>query len=205
MRAHPGVYEKALEGIKDLRRAGGRIAINCVVSQLNLDAVPKIGKLAQKLGTRIAFDPMEIFHGCNEQIALTYNQRKQMFSQVAQLKEKGYPVLNSKEYIRFNQRPEHYNCAQPRIFLKVYEDGKIKPFWCQKTNEILGDLRKQSLSDFLHSPSYEKFRKTAWNCCLCKNSCQVETSMFYSIKHFLMRLFQVNNSILKFTLDYASS
>lgn len=204
MRAHPGIYEKALRGIKDLKHAGGRIAINCVLSQLNSDAVPRMGQLSQRLGARIAFDPMEIFPGCNEHIALTSSQRQQLFSQVAQLKEKGYPVLNSKEYIKFNQRPTHYRCAQPRIFLKVYEDGKIKPFWCQKTDKIIGDLRKQSLSEFLHASPYREFRKTAWNCSLCKSSCQVETSMFYSISHFIMRLFQTNNSILKFIIDYAS-
>lgn len=203
MRGIPGVYEKALKGIVALRREGRRIAINCVLSQLNLDAVPKMGKLAKKLGARIAFDPMEIFPGCNEQIALTFNQRQQAFSQIALLKEKGYPILNSDGFIRFNQKPEHYNCAQPRIFLKVYEDGKVRPFWCQKTNEVLGDLRRQSLSDFLQSPSFREFRKTAWACCLCRNSGQVETSMFYSIPRFLMRLFQTKNSILKFIIDYA--
>jgi MoaA/NifB/PqqE/SkfB family radical SAM enzyme len=205
MRAYPGIYEKVLKGIKDLRHEGGRIAINCVLSKLNLDVVPRMGRLAQRLGVRVSFDPMEIFPGWNEQIALTSNQRQQVFSQVAQLKEKGCPVLNSKEYIRFNQRPTHYSCAQPRIFLKVYEDGKIKPFWCQKNNEIIGDLRKQSLSEFLHSPSYKEFQKNAWTCCLCNNSCQVETSMFYSITHFINRLFQTNNSILKFITDYAAS
>jgi len=160
-------------------------------------------ELAQKLGARIAFDPMEIFPGCNEQIALTFNQRQQIFSQIALLKEKGYPILNSDGFIRFNQKPGHYNCAQPRIFLKVYEDGKVRPFWCQKNNDVLGDLRKQSLCDFLHSPAYKKFRNNAWTCCLCRNSCQVETSMFYSIRRFLMRLLQPKNSILKFIMDYA--
>ena len=205
MRGTPGVYEKVLRGIIDLKRARGRIAINCVLSRLNIDAVPKMGKLAQKLGVKIAFDPMEVFPGCNERIALTLSQRQQIFAQIASIKEEGYPVLNSDDFIKFNQKREHYNCAQPRIFLKVYEDGKVRPFWCQKNTDVIGDLTKQSLSEFLHSPAYKEFRKKAWTCCLCGNSCQVETSMFYSVKVFLMRLFQRKNSILKFIMNYAGN
>jgi MoaA/NifB/PqqE/SkfB family radical SAM enzyme len=205
MRNHRGVYAKAVKGITDLRRAGGRIAINCVLSRLNLGVVPRMGKLARQLGARIAFDPMEIFPGCNEQIALTSSQKSQLFCEVAKLKEEGYPILNSKEYIKYQLTNGKYSCAQPRIFLKVYEDGKVRPFWCRKTNETLGDLKKQSLSEFLISQPYKEFQKNARDCNLCKNSCQVETSMFYSVENFFTRLFQTNNSILKFIRDYALS
>jgi MoaA/NifB/PqqE/SkfB family radical SAM enzyme len=203
MRNLQGTFEKAVKGISDLRQAGGRIVINCVLSQLNRDIVPRMGKLAQELGVRIAFDPMEIFPGCNEQIALTSNQKRQVFSEIAKLKQEGYPILNSKEYINYQQVNGRYSCAQPRIFLKVYEDGKVKPFWCQKTREVIGDLRRQSLSEFLVSNPYKEFQKSAWKCCQCKNSCQVETSMFYSIQNFFTRVFQPKNSILKFIKDYA--
>ena len=202
MRGSSGIFNKAIEGIKDLRRAGSRVVINCVLSQLNLDAVPRMGKITQRLDARIAFDPMEMFEGCNEDLALTSSQRQKVFSQVAALKKEGYPILNSKEFIDSTQSQEQYHCAQPRIFIKMYEDGKIKPFWCKKNPNVIGDLRKQSLGSFLQSNIYRQFREAAWDCGLCRNSCQMETSMFYSVDCFVKRIFQRKNSIMKFLVDY---
>jgi len=49
-----------------LRHKGGRAAINCVLSKLNIDDIERIAKLARRLDVKIAFDPMEVFPGYNE-------------------------------------------------------------------------------------------------------------------------------------------
>ena len=203
MRGRKGTFDRAVEGIMKLRRAGGRIVINCVLSRLNVDAVGKMAEFARRLGVKLAFDPMEVFLGSNEEYALTTSERRRLFSEVREFKEQGYPILNSHEFIEHLIRRVKYSCAHPRIFIRVSEDGKIKPFWCQKTSRVLGDLRKQSLSEVLYSSSFKEFAEITKGCNLCNNSSTVEASIFYSARRFLINSYRWNNPYLKFILDHA--
>jgi MoaA/NifB/PqqE/SkfB family radical SAM enzyme len=202
MRRHQGAFANALKGIDKLKQAGGKIVINCVLSKLNTDAVTKMAKLSQKLEVNLAFDPMKILLG-NEDYALTKKQHQQLFQEATELKENGYPIINSYEFLG-HPANAMYSCVQPNIFLQVSEDGKVEPFWCQKTNKTLGDLRKQSLNEILHSHSFKEFEKTTHGCCLCKHSTTVETSTFYSVKQFFMNynMYRWNRSYHKFVMDF---
>jgi MoaA/NifB/PqqE/SkfB family radical SAM enzyme len=202
MRGVEGIFEKALEGIQALKLAHGKVAINCVLSNLNPDVVPRMAELAKRCGAKLAFDPMHIFSETNEQHALSPSQRKQAFSEAAELKEKGYPILNSFEYLQ-NQTNLSYSCAQPRIFVDVSEDGKVNPFWCAKSNGALGDLRLQSLGEIIYSNQFQDFVKVSNGCSLCSHSTTFETSIFYSARRFFTNLYRLNSPYLKFIKDFA--
>ena len=201
MRGRNGSFKKAVEGITRLRREGGRVAINCVLSRLNMDVVGKMADFAQKLGVKIAFDPMEVFQGCNEEYALTSNERRRFFSEILKFKRQGYPILNSQEYLEHLTSNSKYFCAQPQIFIKVTENGKVIPFWCKKNFKVIGDLRKQSLREIISSPLFSEFAEKAKGCCLCKNSSTVEASLFYSF--IPLKYNKWNNAYVKFISDYA--
>jgi pyrroloquinoline quinone biosynthesis protein E len=196
MRGRKGVFNRALEGIVKLKKAGGRTAINCVLSRLNMGAVEKMLKLTGRLGVKIAFDPIEVFPGTNEEYALMASERRSLFSEVLKFKKQGYPILNSYGFLKHLVGHASYSCAQFRIFLRVSEDGKIKPFWCNRTSKVLGDLRRHSLSEVLHSSSFRKLAEITEGCNLCNNSSTVESSLFYSTKNSL-------KNPLKFILNYA--
>jgi MoaA/NifB/PqqE/SkfB family radical SAM enzyme len=202
IRGFAGNFGKTMEGIRELKLAGGRVAVNCVLSRLNIDAVGKMGELAKKHQLKLSFDPMEVFPGSNEEYGLAPSQRKKMFSEVADLKEKGYPILNSYEYAR-NQANLTYSCAQPFIFLDVSEDGKIRPFWCQRSNKTLGDLRKQSLNEIIHSSPVKDFAKISQGCCICTHATAFETSIFYSAQRFFANVYRLKNPYLRFIVDFA--
>ena len=203
MRGRKGVFNRAVKGIMKLRDAGGRVVINCVLSKLNQDSAEKMVELARLMGVKIAFDPMEEFAGCNEELALSADERIKVFSEIRELENQGGFVLNSHEYLEHFTKHAEYSCAQPSIFLVVTEDGKVNPFWCKKTDSLLGDLRKQSLSEILNSSSLRQFAETAKNCSLCSNSTTVETSMYYSMRRFFTNYYKLNNPYLKFLADYA--
>lgn len=187
MRGLRGVFERAVDGIIRLRHAGGRMAINCVLSRLNMDTVGKMAEFARGLGVRLAFDPMEVFPGSNEQHALAPSERRRLFSEVREFKRRGYPILNSYAYLDHLIGHVKYFCAQPKVFIKVSEDGEIKPFWCHKTSRVLGDLRKQSLSEVLYSTPFEEYGEITKGCNLCSNSSTVEASVFHSGRRFYLR------------------
>lgn len=190
MRGLRGAFSMAMEGIIKLNNEGGKIAINCVLSKLNMDTVKSMAELARRLRIKVAFDPMTVFPGINEEYALSSTERKSLFSQVLQLKQSGYPILNSTEFLEHLVKPIEYSCAQPKIIINVHENGEVRPFWCQKSDGVIGDLRKQSLGEILSSASFKAFVGTVNGCNLCNNSTTVEISMFYSAKVFIKNRFR---------------
>jgi len=202
MRGHEGAFDSALEGIKRLRDEGGKIAINCVLSRLNPGSVVKMAELAKDLDVKLAFDPMEVFPGINDEYVLPGLDLRHLFREISDLKKAGYPVINSFDYLRHLTSSRKYSCAQSKIFLNVAENGEVTPFWCQRAGNVIGDLREQSLSDVLHSTTYDDFNKTTEGCSLCNNSSTVETSMFYSMETFLRNCFKLPSPILSFIVDY---
>ena len=158
-----------------------------------------MGELARSLDVKLAFDPMEVFPGNNEEHALTPEESRRLFGEIGQLKKRGYGVLNSHEYLGHFANRLDYSCAQPKVFIRVSEDGKVQPFWCSKASMTLGDLRRQSLGEILDSNPFREFSEVASGCSSCVNSSTVEASIFYSARHFLMNPY----SYLRFILDYA--
>jgi len=202
LRGSRGTFGRAIEGIKKLSEEGGRIAINCVLSKLNKDTIKKSAELARTLHARLAFDPMEVFPGFNEEYALSHDENRRLFLEILELKRTGYPILNSYEFIKHLVNPTDYSCAQPKIFINVRENGEITPFWCRKSVRVIGDLRKQSLGGILHSAPFEKFAQMADGCNLCRNSTTVEISLFYSLQRFLINCFKIPNPIAEFISYY---
>jgi MoaA/NifB/PqqE/SkfB family radical SAM enzyme len=202
MRGLKGAFSSALTGIKKLKNEGGRVAINCVLSKLNMDSVKKMAQLAQNLNVKIAFDPMEVLPECNEEHQLSRKERKVLFTDVLHLKKLGYPILNSYEFIEHFVSRTGYSCAQPKVFLEVHASGEIAPFWCRKNNNIIGNLREQSLSEVLNSTPFKAFSRMTEGCSLCDNSSTLEVSMFYSIREFFKNCFKPPTPVVRLIKEY---
>jgi MoaA/NifB/PqqE/SkfB family radical SAM enzyme len=202
MRDFKGAFDKAIDGIIQLKNSGGRVVINCVLSKLNMNSVRGMCELSRRLGVKLAFDPMEIFPGLNEEYALKHSECSRLFNEVLELKKAGFPILNSYDYLAHLTSNRDYSCAQPRVFIKVSETGEVRPFWCKRSNHVLGNIRKQSLGSILHSRSYDEFIKMTDGCKLCSNSSTVEVSMFYSARRFFINCLKVPNPILRFIGDF---
>jgi MoaA/NifB/PqqE/SkfB family radical SAM enzyme len=190
MRGFKGAYSSAMEGLKELKKEGGKIVINCVLSKLNLNSVKAMAELAVENGVKVAFDPMTVFQGINEEYGLSDDERKALFSEVLQLKRSGYPILNSFEFLNHMISPVAYSCAQPKIFVNVQENGEVVPFWCPQCEHPLGDLKSQRLDEIISSAPFKKFGEAASSCSLCSNSTTVEVSMFYSAEVFVKNRFR---------------
>jgi MoaA/NifB/PqqE/SkfB family radical SAM enzyme len=204
LRGLNGVFDSAIKGIKELKKQGGTVAVNCVLSKLNNqgDVIKNMLALSEKLQVRVAFDPMEVFLGFNEKYALSCQEVSGLFSEVLTYKKAGQPILNSYEFIKHQINPTKYSCAQPQILLNIRENGEIFPFWCRKTSSVLGDLRKQSLGEILESHAYREFVQRTSGCCLCNNSVNVETSLFYKPSTFVWNFFRLPSPVVEFISFY---
>jgi MoaA/NifB/PqqE/SkfB family radical SAM enzyme len=201
MRGLDGAYEAAIAGIEEVRSLGGRARINCVLSAMNPDAPERMARLAARLGVRIAYDPMEVFPS-NEQYALTPEARVAAFKKVRRLKLKGYPILNSHDFIEQQLSPKRYKCSQPRVFLKVEEDGSIHPFWCPSAENFSWSLRKQGLGEVISSPEWKRFAELAEGCSRCTNSSTYECSVFYDAQRFAKNFYKPKNPYFRFIEEF---
>jgi MoaA/NifB/PqqE/SkfB family radical SAM enzyme len=168
---------------------------------MNPDAPERMARLAARLGVRVAYDPMEVFPD-NDEHALTPEARRSAFREVKRLKEEGYPILNSYEFINQQIQPKHYACAQPRIFLKVEEDGDIHPFWCPNNGSARWSLRKQGLAEILGSSEWRSFAEAASLCSRCSNSSTYECSAFYDAQRFAANFFKPKNPYFRFIEEF---
>jgi MoaA/NifB/PqqE/SkfB family radical SAM enzyme len=205
LRGSKGCFSKAINGIAELKKFGGRVALNCVFSKLNAHAATEMAELAKRLGVRIAFDPMEVFSGFNQEHALSAHERRGVFAEVWKLKKSGYPVLNSFEFLEHLVNPVQYSCAQSKVYVNVRENGEVTPFWCQKDDKSLGSLKIQSLSKILGSNRFKEFSKNTANCFRCNNSVTGEISKFYSVSTFFKNCSKIPSPILDFITYYGLS
>jgi MoaA/NifB/PqqE/SkfB family radical SAM enzyme len=197
LRGQKGLFSRICAGIASMKEHKARVALNCVTSRFSPGAETRLLSFAKEHGLKIAFDPMEPFSGINDDGVLTDEDRCRVFLTLLQKKEQGAPILNSEEFLRHQILPCSYSCAQPRIFLRVAEDGIIRPFWCRKTNEVLGDVTQQSIPELLDSTGWKAFDTAARGCRQCMNSSTVESSLFYYAGFWASRRY------LKFAADYA--
>lgn len=197
LRGKDGLFDSACAGIAAMRERGARVVLNCVISRFSPGAEQRMLAFAEEYGLKIAFDPMESFPGLNDDGALTAEDTRRAFTYLLEKHREGRPVLNSARFLEHQLTPAAYSCAQPRIFLRVAEDGTVRPFWCRKQSGLLGDVKKQSLLDIITSPAWREFDAAAQGCHACTNSSTVESSLFYSAGFWASRRY------IRFAADYA--
>jgi MoaA/NifB/PqqE/SkfB family radical SAM enzyme len=202
IRGLKGTFSRATEGIIKLRDAGGKIAINCVLTKMNVDCVDGMAELAKDLGVKLTFDDVEVFPGVNDEYALNTDESMRMFAKVLEYKNKGYHILNSRDFIKSRIDGTRYPCSQPQTFIKVLEDGRVTPFWCQKYDTPFGDLKKQSLGDILTSSKFAAFSRMAEGCQLCNNQTALESAIFHSPYRFFTNYYKIPNPYLDFLVEF---
>lgn len=197
LRGSEGLFSSACAGISAMRDRQARVILNCVISRFSPRAERRMLAFAQESGLKIAFDPMEPFPGINDDGVMSADEFHDTFAGLLQNKESGAPILNSAPFLQHQITPQVYSCAQPRIFLRVAEDGKVRPFWCRKSNTILGDMKYQPLMEIITSPAWKEFDAMAKGCHACTNSSTVESSLFYYAGFWASRRY------IRFAADYA--
>ncbi|MGQ9468228.1 MAG: radical SAM/SPASM domain-containing protein [Nitrososphaerales archaeon] len=151
LRKHPGIYQKAIEGIKLARRYQHlNIFINCVISKANIDQLERMVQLAEELKVKIAFEMMEVVKGYNEHLKPSHDEITRACDALIRLKKDGHPISNSLAYFRAVAERRRYSCHVPKVLVTVEWDGNVricstisddaKP---KLANENLGNVRRE--------------------------------------------------------------
>ncbi len=134
---------KAIE-VRKLQKKKNPILMNCVLTGKNLEDVETLILLAKKLEVKISFEPVHRFPGISEEVwnEIGIHDKEKLRStvdRIIELKEEGYPIINSKTYLGMVRDEEmDYRCRASGIIMNVIHDGTLET--CRVQNEPLGNV-----------------------------------------------------------------
>jgi MoaA/NifB/PqqE/SkfB family radical SAM enzyme len=181
MRGVEGMLRNAIDGIKSCRREKTRIAINSVISNLNLGEIEGLFELSRELDVAIAFEPMEVFD-YNEQFKATDEELRVAFSKILEYKRSGYRVANSAQYLQNFSRQKQYVCHAPKCYITADAHGNL----ISCSDKSWGSIKEKSLEEIFASMEFRDVCRRAEKCTKCNVSCVIESSLAYSLSPFFV-------------------
>ena len=173
VRGFPGLFDKVADGIESLKKKGAKVRLFYNVNNRTIDDVAVAAELAKKWKVSIHFSPVLGIIGYNDNLLLTAEQTKEIFSEIISLKKQGYPVLNLHPYLKIIRDGSQVTCHFPRYHVYVDHDGLI--YSCDLGPEhkpaVWGNIRETDLSALVSSKSFRKRTKEMESCNACRLSC----------------------------------
>jgi MoaA/NifB/PqqE/SkfB family radical SAM enzyme len=175
--------EDVLGGIRAARTAGHEILMNCVISGKNVHELEDLVNLAEELGVRISFEPINESSGIDKEVWEELGIRdlpryQKAIDRLVELKKSGAPIINSITYLKMirSLKPE-FRCHASDIILHVTADGTIE--CCRSQKAALGRV-SDGLSN-VWKASEERRLKIAGECEGCLFFGYIENSLLYDM------------------------
>ncbi|MBN2638978.1 MAG: hypothetical protein JXR65_07815 [Bacteroidales bacterium] len=113
MRKLPGLFDKAVKGIKSAK-GKVKISINSVITAENINSIPDLIQLSDDLNVPVFIQTMVHEAGYNDHLKLTEDQEKAIYNELLYYKKKGSKLLNSESYIKksVGQKTGEMSCSQ---------------------------------------------------------------------------------------------
>ena len=209
-----GAWDDAVRTMTTVSRllagSDGLPTINCVVSNLNLEELPDIVRFARDIGFHVSFLPVELLADPKEGVRnwearfvryrpemgmgggeATVNSRiEAAYDALIQMKEDGWPILNSTPYLRASRtylttgRFPAEGCDAGRLYFSVAPNGQYTI--CHRTQQQHLHFLDPGFEAYFRSAVYERRRlMEAGSCEGCMRACWIDTSyMFRTMEGF---------------------
>ncbi|MHA2143096.1 MAG: radical SAM protein [Candidatus Thorarchaeota archaeon] len=178
LRGMPGVYNRAIEGIKLAREFKDlRVLVNCVIQKDNVRRLDEMVTLAQDLDVQLTLEMMEVIEGYNDHLLPSLEEIEWASHRLIQMKRAGLPISNSASYFRALAEQSSYSCQVPKALVTVCWDGEVR--LCSTISESarpvpasfhLGNVTKHGLSEIFRSKAYQMYMQSAAKCSKCDMS-----------------------------------
>jgi MoaA/NifB/PqqE/SkfB family radical SAM enzyme len=161
--------------------------INSVLSQLNVDSVETLVRLARDLGVSIYLCPIEtgLSAGFDAQrskqhLGLDPVQLEDFALRAISLKRRGSEVNDSITYLRtFVGGKKHYTCHAQKVAVTLDANGDVRNCVSQTP---FGNVRRTGLGTILKSDSVRKARKESQRCHVCNNPDVIDCSYIWQFR-----------------------
>jgi radical SAM family uncharacterized protein len=174
IRGVSGCFRKAVRGIMASRKKVS-VTINTTIMAENIHEIEDLVRLANELDTGISVALAHEY--CNAKAsAPARHEIKELAGKLAEMKKKGYPLVNSVSYFKVIAKEKNWTC-KPWASVNVSPEGNLV-LPCYVRNEYAS-----SVSVFENSikTAISKFNwKEIQNCRECSLHCYVEPSLVLS-------------------------
>lgn len=174
IRQYPGLFNRVVEGINQLRALGRtKIRLFSSVNTQNLDQIFALAEFAREMKVSIYFYPTLRFPGYNDQLILSQKQTEECFQKIIELKKQGYPIVNHYYYLETIRDGKETPCYFPKMHIYLDWEGTL--YTCdlgpEHKGKVWGNIREINLSQLFSSPEFKRQTDQMVNCNACRLSC----------------------------------
>ena len=187
-RGMPGLFAKAVEGIEILKRMNSpkRIIINCLLHRGNENMMGQMADFAGSLGASLWVCPAKEGTSretgeTNKEVLASRESEQQVAIELLGLKEKGYPINNSRAYLQrylLNMTP--YVCRAPFVFVTVTPEGNVTN--CFNYDRPYGNVRISPFDEVIKNWDRREAARITKGCWKCNNPDVVDTSYIWELR-----------------------
>lgn len=201
LRRLPGTFHRAMEGIKLLRslQKDLKVVVISVITRQNLEYVGPLLEFSKKNSLPIIFQAINIRdYGLRprnidtQDVCPSQKENLRVFGLIADCKRRGFPVVNSYEYLNALAKGEtSYKCHYKKLTLRVETNGDVLdctegpalPSKVEAGGEgIIGNVKEKCLEDIIASPQYERFLNNTGYCSVCMDAGTLESSYLWELR-----------------------
>jgi MoaA/NifB/PqqE/SkfB family radical SAM enzyme len=187
-RGMPGLFARAVEGIEILKRMNSpkKIVINCLLHRGNEDMMGQMADLARSLGVSLWVCPakegiLRETGETNKEALAPRESEQQAARELLGLKKKGYPINNSRTYLRrylLNMTP--YVCRVPFVSVTVTPEGNVTN--CFNYDRPYGNVRTSPFDEIMKNWNRREAARITKGCWECNNPDVVDTSYVWELR-----------------------
>jgi radical SAM family uncharacterized protein len=174
IRGVSGCFRKAVRGIMASREKVS-VTINTTIMAENIHEIEDLVKLANELDTRISVAVAHEY--CNVKAsASTGHEVREIAGKLAEMKKKGYPLVNSPSYFKVIAKERNWAC-KPWALVNVDPEGRLV-LPCYVRNEYVSSVSvfETSIKTAISGFDWKEIQ----NCQECNLHCYVEPSLVFS-------------------------
>ncbi len=204
MRRVPGIWGKAVEGAKELRKQGVATSIGATVTRYNFKEMKDYIEMARTLGVGFRFQPVHncssnYFTGSNNKPEILFSQNefeelKNAFNFVDDVPLSWIDEIYYKLSPLFLTHPEKVTVIKcPTACRTIYfiePNGNVCP--CDGLrNLVLGNIKEKQFSDIINSEYAKEIRKSLYSDkrkCICWYRCTAPDMILYQFPHIFPSL-----------------
>jgi MoaA/NifB/PqqE/SkfB family radical SAM enzyme len=190
LRRLPGCFRRAIEGINSIRArfASVRPIIISVITRQNLQEIGGLLEFSRREGLPIVFQAINTRDYAVSPRPIDLNVvpspegQSNAFKLIRHAKARGYPVINSYEYLNTFISPRqtnNYRCHYKKLVFRVDTNGDVID--CTRPGYVLANVRQRPLKDIIDSFEYRDFTKRAESCTLCSDAGTLEASYLWEL------------------------
>jgi MoaA/NifB/PqqE/SkfB family radical SAM enzyme len=187
-RGMPGLFDRAVEGIEVLKRMNSpkKIVINCLLHRGNENMMRRMADLARSLGVSLWVCPakegiLKETGKTNKEVLAPRESEQQAARELLSLKEKGYPINNSRTYLQrylLNMTP--YVCRVPLLSVTVTPEGNVTN--CFNHDSPYGNVRTSPFDEIMKKWDRREAARITKGCWSCNNPDVVDTSYVWDLR-----------------------